>query len=218
MTEDVVLDWERRQRTGLEEAILCAGKSAGQIAEILEAAEARERSLLLTRLAPESFAALSSHHQEVLDFDPMSGDRLFRRIAGVADAESVAVVTAGTSDLPVAGEAARTLRYYGFAASPVADIGIAGLHRLMDRLDDLRRRRVIIVAAGMDGALPSVLAGLVPGAVIAVPTSTGYGAARGGETALSSMLTSCAPGLVVVNIDNGFGAACAALRVLHAAR
>ena len=129
----------------------------------------------------------------------------------------VAIVAAGTSDTPVAREAERVLRYQGRASSMILDVGVAGLHRLTRRLEEIRRHPVVIVCAGMDAALASVLGGLVSGAVIAVPTSVGYGAAEGGRTALNAMLASCAPGIAVVNIDNGYGAACAALRLLHAA-
>jgi pyridinium-3,5-biscarboxylic acid mononucleotide synthase len=127
-------------------------------------------------------------------------------------------VTAGTSDIPVAQEAARTLRFHGHEAANIPDVGVAGLWRLLARLEELRAMPVVIVAAGMDAALPSVVAGLVAGAVIAVPTSVGYGVAAGGRAALHAVLASCAPGLTVVNIDNGYGAACAALRILRASR
>jgi NCAIR mutase (PurE)-related protein len=127
----------------------------------------------------------------------------------------VAVIAAGTSDLPVSREAARTLEYYGETVSEFNDVGVAGLHRLLSRLADVRAHEVVIAVAGMDAALVSVLGGLVRAPLIAVPTSVGYGAARGGETALAASLASCAAGVVVVNIDNGFGAACAALRILN---
>jgi len=130
----------------------------------------------------------------------------------------VAVVCAGTADRPVAAEAERTLAFSGVRALSVSDVGVAGLWRLTERLDDLRSMDVVIVVAGMDGALPTVVAGLIPGVVIAVPTSVGYGVAAHGHAALNSSLASCAPGLVVVNIDNGYGAACAALRVLGISR
>jgi NCAIR mutase (PurE)-related protein len=123
-------------------------------------------------------------------------------------------VTAGTSDVPVAREAVRTLRFEGFAAEEIVDVGVAGLWRLLRRVEDLQRFPVVIVAAGMDAALPSVVGGLVGGLVIAVPTSVGYGVAAGGQTALNAILASCAPGIVTVNIDNGYGAACAAMRAL----
>jgi NCAIR mutase (PurE)-related protein len=129
----------------------------------------------------------------------------------------VAIVCAGTSDVAVAREAARTLRYHGEVATVIADVGVAGLWRLTRRLDDIRQHPIVIVVAGMDAALPSVLGGLVAGCVIAVPTSVGYGVAAGGRAALDAVLASCAPGITVVNIDNGYGAACAALRLLRAA-
>ena len=124
-------------------------------------------------------------------------------------------ITAGTSDVSVSREASRTLSYYGVPCLDIADVGVAGLWRLMERIEEIQRHRNVIVVAGFDAALPSVVGGLVPGLVIAVPTSTGYGVARGGETALFSSLVSCAPGVVVVNIDNGYGAACAAIRALR---
>ena len=129
----------------------------------------------------------------------------------------VAVVTAGTSDVPVAKEAVRTLAYYGEAALEVYDVGVAGLWRLLDRLEEIRAMPVVIAVAGMEASLPSVVGGQVPGLVVAVPTSNGYGVSAGGRVALDASLSSCAPGLAVVNIDNGYGAACVALRALHLA-
>ena len=122
---------------------------------------------------------------------------------------------AGTSDLPVSREAARTLEYYGERVSEINDVGVAGLHRLINRIGEIRAHHIVIAVAGMDAAMVSVLGGLVRAPIIAVPTSVGYGAAHGGETALAASLVSCAAGVVVVNIDNGFGAACAALRILN---
>ena len=136
-------------------------------------------------------------------------------MAPPAGTARVAVVTAGTSDAGPAREAVRTLAFNGHATTLIMDIGVAGLWRLTERVDEIAAHPVVIAVAGMDAALPSVLGGLVGSLVIAVPTSTGYGAARGGETALASCLTSCAPGIVVCNIDNGYGAACAAMRMLR---
>jgi hypothetical protein len=133
-----------------------------------------------------------------------------------ADGRTVAVVTAGTSDLPVAAEAASTLAFLGHPVERFNDIGVAGIHRLFGRIDEIQKASVVIVVAGMEGALPSVVGGLVSAPVIAVPTSVGYGAAFSGLAALLGMLNSCASGLTVVNIDNGFGAALAAHRILHA--
>jgi len=216
MTTDFVLDASRAGRIGFGEAVFCAGKSPAQISAILEQAEADGASLLLTRLDEGRRAALPPWQQDRLDYDPPSGTAFFGDPAPLVGAARVAVVTAGTSDVPVAREAARTLRFHGHASLQMADIGVAGLWRLMARLEEIRDMPVVIVAAGMDAALPSVLAGLVPGAIIAVPTSVGYGVAAGGRTALNAILASCAPGIVTVNIDNGYGAACAAMRVLNA--
>lgn len=221
--DDICLDFSRPARIGFEEAILCAGKSRTQLATILTRVRAEGVSCLMTRLEAAAFNELSDEHKGLLDYDPTSRTGFFNRAEPRAAATSapsgaVAVVAAGSSDLPVAAEAIRTLAYYRIEATPFMDVGVAGLWRLTRHLDDLRRFAVIIVVAGMDGALPSVLGGLVPGLLIAVPTSTGYGVAHGGETALHAALASCAQGLTVVNIDNGFGAACAALRALAMAR
>ena len=216
MAEDVNLDLRRRDRVGLDEAVLCEAKSVEQIAAICEEAAAGGLSLLLTRLDEEKTAALPGHLCRDLDFDPVSRTAFFGAVAPVSStaAATLAVVTGGTSDAPVAREAIRTLTYYGRSSTHIPDAGVAGLWRLLERVDDLAAARVVIVVAGMEGALSTVVAGLVPGAVIAVPTSVGYGVANAGTTALHAALTSCAPGLVVVNIDNGFGAACAAIRML----
>ena len=210
MTE-FVLDEQRSLRLGFGEAVFCAGKSPDQIAAILDHAQ---NPMLLTRLDADRHAALPARLRGDLDYDPVSRTAFFGEAAPVAGSVCVAVVTAGTSDVPVAREAMRTLRFAGREATLVADVGVAGLWRLLRRVDELRAMPVLIVAAGMDAALPSVLGGLVPGVIIAVPTSVGYGVAEGGQTALNAILASCAPGLLTVNIDNGYGAACAALRVL----
>jgi NCAIR mutase (PurE)-related protein len=211
---DFVFDAERASRIGLPEAVFCTGKSPEQIAAIVAEAEARGMPLLLTRLDAERFAALPAALRLKMDHDPLSATAFIGAPSPPARPARVAVVTAGTSDLPVATEALRTLRFHGEDALRVADVGVAGLWRLLARVEELRAMQVVIVAAGMDAALPSVVAGLVPGAVIGVPTSVGYGVAAGGHAALHALLASCAPGLVVVNIDNGYGAACAALRML----
>jgi len=212
--EEYVPDLPRAARIGFGEAVYCAGKSVAQIAAILDEASGRDASLLLTRLDETRFAALAERHRAGLDYDAVSRTAFAGPPRPLAGATRVAVVTAGTSDIPVAREAVRTLRFEGLAADEIADVGVAGLWRLLARVEELRSRAVVIVAAGMDAALPSVLGGLVPGLVIAVPTSVGYGVAEGGRAALAAALASCAPGVVVVNIDNGYGAACAAIRAL----
>jgi hypothetical protein len=217
MTEkEVEFDFPRRGRIGLSEAVFCEGKSVVQIEHILSLAETRGAPLLLTRLSVETFAALDEKLRRDLDFDPVSRTGLFGEYSAPAAPATVAVVAAGSSDVPVVREASRTLAFYGEAADEYIDIGVAGLWRVIEKREQLDRYAAVIVVAGMDGALFSVIGGLVGSVVIAVPTATGYGAAREGVTALHSALASCAPGVVVVNIGNGYGGACAALRVLRA--
>ena len=215
MTPEAIFDFTRAARTGLAEAIFCEGKTPAQIASIIENAQGRLRTLLLTRLSEEAFAALPKAIQKKANYDPLSRTAVMGEIPEAKGPARAVIVTAGTADVPVAKEAARTLACCGHAVDEVYDIGVAGLWRLLDRVDELSKYDVLIMVAGMDGAIFSVLGGLVPGAIIAVPTSTGYGASRKGETALHSALASCAPGIVAVNIDSGYGAACAAARMLR---
>jgi NCAIR mutase (PurE)-related protein len=212
---EINLDYERTQRIGFAEAVYSASKNIHQLAEILDQATERQISLLLTRLSKAQFDALPQRYPVSLDYDQASQTAFYGKSKPLNDVAEVAVITAGTSDVPVALEATRTLHFYGQAVLAINDVGVAGIWRLFERLESLKEMRVVIVVAGMDGALPSVVAGLVSGCVIAVPTSVGYGVANGGQTALNTALASCAPGLVVVNIDNGYGAACAALRVVQ---
>ena len=212
----IVLDLQREQRLGFDEAIYCAGKSVQQIEAIVaDGVEARTRRLF-TRLDAFKFEALAAPVRKALDFDPVSRTAMLGKKRAPSGPAAIAIVTGGSSDLPVSREAARTLEYYGRPSLHVPDVGVAGIHRLLARIDEIRPMRVVIAVAGMEGALPSVLGGLVPGVVIALPTSIGYGVAEGGTVALHSALASCAPGLLTVNIDNGYGAACAALRILGA--
>ncbi|MEO8739152.1 MAG: nickel pincer cofactor biosynthesis protein LarB [Casimicrobiaceae bacterium] len=208
------LDWERAARTGTSEAVLCEPKSTAQIDAIVAHASERGHRLLLTRLGSRKFSRLAPSSRDALDYDAESHTAILGGTIVAAFTARVAIVCGGTSDLAVAREAARTLAFAGEVATLLADVGVAGLWRLTEQLEEIRRHRVVIVVAGMEGALFSVLAGLVPCAVIAVPVSVGYGVARGGRTALHAALASCASGLAVVNIDNGFGAAHAALRIL----
>jgi NCAIR mutase (PurE)-related protein len=212
--EVVQLDRSRPERIGFGEAVLCETKAHKHLVAVLDQAQRMGDSMLLTRLRPAQFAALPPSYQQALDYDPGSDTAFLGDPKPLRGPTRTAVVTGGTSDVPVAREAVRTLAFHGVPAAEMHDVGVAGLWRLQKRVPELSTMDVIIAVAGMDAALPTVLTGLVPGLVIAVPTSVGYGVARGGLTALSSLLTSCAPGLVVVNIDNGYGAACAALRSL----
>lgn len=200
------LDTHRRLRRGLPEVVFCDGKPLAHLSAIVRRLSQARESVLLTRLDPHTFASLQRACPR-LRYESMA------RIAYEAPRRPtpvkglVAVVTGGTSDLPVAEEAAVTLRLLGSRAQRVYDVGVAGVHRLLSQWRLLRRARVIIVIAGMEGALASVVAGLVACPVVAVPTSVGYGASFEGVAPLLTMLNSCVPGIGVVNIDNGFGAA-----------
>lgn len=212
------LDLLRADRMGLDEALFCAGKTVGQIERIVRTVAAAGRPMLLTRLDEGRHAQLDSAVRALLDYDPLSRTAVVGESRPLREGARVALVCAGTSDLPTSREASRTLGYYGERVSEFNDVGVAGIHRLLSRIAEIRAHDVVIAVAGMDAALVSVLGGLVRSPIIAVPTSVGYGAARGGETALAASLASCAAGVVVVNIDNGFGAACAAMRILNVAR
>ena len=212
--DDFRLDWERIARTGTSEAVLCEPKTPRQIEAIVRHAQELDRRLLLTRLDRERLEGLDPGLRKLLDYDDVSRTAILGALPHPRTPPSVAIVCGGTSDVAVAGEAARTLAFEGCASSRYVDVGVAGLWRLMEHLDDIRTHRIVIAVAGMEGAIFSVLAGLVPSAVIAVPTSIGYGVAAGGHAALNAALASCASGLAVVNIDNGFGAAHVALRML----
>ena len=210
----VLADTHRVIRQGLPEAVYAAGKTLAQTADALSALVAAHGCALATRVSAE-VAALLQQRFPTGSYDEVS--RLYRigQMSGSFHSATIAVVCAGTSDSPVAEEASQTLEFVGARVNRITDVGVAGLHRLLARLDDLRAASIVIAIAGMEGALPSVLGGLVAAPVIAVPTSVGYGANLHGISALLSMLNSCASGLTVVNIDNGFGAAMAALRVLN---
>jgi NCAIR mutase (PurE)-related protein len=200
------LDLGRAARRGYPEAVYCEGKTPEQVAGI--AAALRERTdivTLFTRAGPGHAKAVL-HELPEAHYDAGAALLAWPPAPPAPSGGPVVVVAAGTSDLPVAREAMLTARYLGRDTELVVDVGVAGLHRLLGRLETLRRARVVVVAAGMDGALPSVVAGLIAAPVIAVPTSVGYGAAFEGLAALLAMLNACAPGVAVVNIDNGYGA------------
>ena len=215
--KEIKLDFERSERIGFGEAIFCADKSSAQISRILNKAHDSGLAMLITRLEPKKHDRLESEHKNLIDYDPVSETGFFHAHLEPAQPASVAIVTAGTSDARVAYEAARTLEFNGINSDVVFDVGVAGLWCLTEKIDEIKSYPIVIAIAGMDAALISVLGGLVSSLLIAVPTSTGYGAARDGETALAASLVSCAPGVVVCNIDNGYGAACAAIRAIQAA-
>jgi pyridinium-3,5-biscarboxylic acid mononucleotide synthase len=211
------LDHDRPRRRGLPEVIYGQGKIPEQVREIFLALVEKQPNVLATRVAPEAAELVMAAVPDV------EYDALARTLALVRDSEprsegTVLVVCAGTSDLPVAREAAITSRVFGNPTETLVDVGVAGLHRLLSEVGTLRRARVLIVVAGMEAALPTVIAGLVDAPVIAVPSSAGYGASFGGVTALLGMLNSCAGGVAVVNIDNGFGAAMTATLIARGGR
>ncbi|MGD1065536.1 MAG: nickel pincer cofactor biosynthesis protein LarB [Vulcanimicrobiaceae bacterium] len=207
------LDSERRERTGVPEVIFAAGKTLEQNLALVGALYARTGFALATRVPTEQRAALIAAYPDAV-LDETAG--ALRRGTLPPTGQRIAVVCAGTSDLPVAREAGFTLEAFGDEVVSATDVGVAGVHRLFEVLDEVRACRAVIVVAGMEGALPSVVAGLVKAPVIAVPTSIGYGAAFEGLAALLGMLTACAPGIGVVNIDNGFGAAALAHKIVTA--
>ncbi|MGV0806566.1 nickel pincer cofactor biosynthesis protein LarB [Mycolicibacterium setense] len=210
----VNLDFDRARRIGFGEAVLSDAKSDDQLIEVLTCLDSADRSMLFTRLAESRFEALPDRFRTQMDYESVSRTALFGRAAEVDGTPQIAVVSGGTSDVSVAREAVRTLSFHGHSVTEVYDVGVAGLWRLQERIPDIARHRIVIAVAGLEAALPTVLAGLVPALIMAVPTSVGYGISGGGKTALHSLLASCAPGLVVLNIDNGYGAACAAMRAL----
>jgi NCAIR mutase (PurE)-related protein len=227
MSDAARLDLQRRGRIGMVEAIWGEHKTAEQIAPILLKLQAAGEPALATRVDGAKAEAV----RQLLRAEPAAA-ALVEQLQFHAEARclslgspaapqpqlgEVVVLSGGTSDLPVASEAQLALRWHGISCRLVLDVGVAGLHRLLDQLEQLEQAQVLIACAGMEGALPTVLAGLVPQPVIGVPVSVGYGVSAGGKAALQGMLASCAPGLSVMNIDNGYGAAMAALRILRLA-
>lgn len=199
------IDHHRELRTGYPEIIYCAGKTTEQVKGIFRVMSEKENNIIGTRAKPEIFDAVKNILPEAVYYREAQIISLQKEKPETPES-SIAVITAGTSDIPVAEEAAVTAELLGNKVIRIYDAGVAGIHRLVDKLPEIRMCRVIIVIAGMEGALASVVGGLVDKPVIAVPTSVGYGASFGGISALLAMLTSCSAGVTVVNIDNGFGA------------
>jgi NCAIR mutase (PurE)-related protein len=208
------LDHHRSLRTGMPEVIFAAGKTPGQVAAIFERMANAGGNVLATRATRETYDAVHAIEPRA-EYHELARAITLSQAPSVPGKGTVAVVCAGTSDLPVAEEAAITARLMGNSVELIADVGVAGIHRLLAQKDSLQSARVLVVCAGMEGALPTVVAGLVHAPVLAVPTSIGYGASFGGMAALLGMLNSCSPNVCVVNIDNGFGAACIASLINH---
>ncbi len=206
------VDHHRALRQGFTEVVFAKGKTPGQVREIVRAMlekKGSKHNVLVTRADAKAYAAVKSL-SKAAKFHPLSGVIAIERNKEISGKGLIVVVSAGTSDIPVAEEALLTAQAMGNRAEHLYDVGVAGIHRLLQHKEKLAEARVVICVAGMEGALPSVVGGLVGVPVIAVPTSVGYGASFGGVAALLGMLNSCASNVTVVNIDNGFGAACVA--------
>jgi len=208
------VDHHRALRTGMPEVIFAESKAPAQVAAIFARMASAGGNVLATRASREVFEAVREAEPRA-EFHETARAITLKQTEPAAGKGTVGVVCAGTSDLPVAEEAAVTARLMGNTVELVADVGVAGIHRLLAAQNTLKSARVLIVCAGMEGALPTVVGGLVQAPVIAVPTSVGYGASLGGVAALLGMLNTCAPNVSVVNIDNGFGAACIASLINH---
>ncbi len=206
------LDTHRALRKGFPEVIFCAGKTPEQVLQIAGKYYSRGRRLLLTSVTPEQARKIRARFKSAVWHQPARCITIEKQ-PQKKRCGFIGIVCAGTSDLPVAEEAAVTAEIMGNRVERIFDVGVAGLHRLLSRLETLQRANVLVVIAGMEGALPSVVCGLVSNPVIAVPTSVGYGANLGGIAALLSMLNSCSSGITVVNIDNGFGGGYAASQI-----
>ncbi|MDH3244373.1 MAG: nickel pincer cofactor biosynthesis protein LarB [Saprospiraceae bacterium] len=214
MSKTFIIDDDRRRRLGFDEVVYGATKSVTLLLELLQDYSEKGQNVLVTKLQ-EAKAKILLKTYETSFYDVESGIFMLSHITEVDAKARVGIISAGSSDIGVANEALYTLAYMGVSAHVIHDVGVAGLHRLLDKLEELRAFDILIVVAGFEGALPTVIGGLLPQPIIAVPTSTGYGTAKNGETALYAMLTSCANGIVVVNVDNGYGAAMSAVRILN---
>lgn len=211
---NVLFDHGRTARIGLPEAVFCQGKDTNVLRALVREFHFNKNPILFTRLAPEVYAQFDDEEKNALDYHPLSATA-FTKALPKQNKGKVAIVSAGTADAPTSHEAARTLHYLGIDYTLFEDNGVAGLWRLTEKLDSINSHDVVIVVAGLDAALASVLGGLTPKPIFAVPTSVGYGVAEKGKVALGSILASCAPGVATFNIDNGYGAACAAMRILN---
>ncbi len=212
--DESIIDFQRRKRLGVIEAIWGEHKSIKQISEILKKYQLASETALVTRLTKEKAEKLLIDFPSAKFHEISSCLTMGSFLECISSKEEVIILTGGTSDLGVASEAEIALNLHGIKTKLLIDVGVAGIHRLLERLEEIKSAKVVIACAGMEGALPTVLAGLIPQPIIGLPVSVGYGISGGGKTALEGMLASCAPGLLVVNIDNGYGAAMAALRIL----
>lgn len=209
------IDFGRIERLGIAEAIYCKSKSASQINVILNTYELQKVPALLTRLSAAKLMEVEKHLLTRINYDAISLTAFYAGTMAKGPPGSVALVTGGTADLRVAREVARVLDFHRVQYQLIVDVGVAGLHRLLPRVEEIETNDVVVIVAGFEGALFSVIGGMISKPIVAIPTSVGYGVTAGGRIALMSALGSCAPGVTVVNIDNGYGGASAALRILN---
>ncbi len=217
MDQPFEIDFDRETRLGFPEIIYGASKSTHVLQNILKSYLEKGQNALVTKLQPVKIDDLAKSFPNAT-VDKESGVFLLELDESVLEKKQVAVISAGSSDAYVVNEVYYTLAYLGIQATCVSDVGVAGVHRLLKKVDRLKQFKVLIVVAGFEGALPTVVGGLLPQPIVAIPTSVGYGVAEGGQVALNTMLSSCANGISVVNIDNGYGAAMAAFRILSLIR
>ena len=214
MNLDIRFDFQRRDRLGLVEAIWGQDKSIDQLKRLSQNVLSKNEIVFITRINSEKANDLLNLHDDASFYEEAKCLIIGENSNKLNTNKKVAIISGGTSDLAVTLEAKIALEIHGVKCQSFMDVGVAGLHRLISHLEDLKKYDVLIVCAGMEGALATVVGGLLPQPIIAVPVSVGYGVSKNGETALNSMLSSCSPGIAVMNIDNGYGAAMAALRII----
>ena len=208
------LDHQRDERLGFPEIIYGKSKDVRSLKLILEEYKSKNKNALITKLQQEKAEMLFQDFQSSF-YDPLSGIFILNGYKEKEGEDYIAILSAGTSDLFVVNEAFHTLSFLGHKPKVIQDIGVSGIHRLLSKVEELKKYKVLIVVAGFEGALPTVVGGLLPQPIIAIPTSVGYGVSQGGNAALNTMLSSCANGITVVNIDNGYGGAMAAIRIIN---
>ena len=214
MNLDIRFDFERRERIGLIEAIWGADKSIDQLKRVSDEVLEKKELVFITRIDKEKAMNLLDIYTDAVFHEEANCLIIGENLKKIPTEKKVAIISGGSSDLAVTLEAKLSLEIYGVICQSFIDVGVAGLHRLLNQIDEINKYDVLIVCAGMEGALATVIGGLLSQPIIAVPVSVGYGVSKNGETALNSMLSSCAPGISVMNIDNGYGAAMAALRII----
>ena len=214
MNLDIRFDFQRRERIGLVEAIWGENKSLDQLKRVSEEVLAKKEVVFITRINKENANHLLDVYKEGIFYEEAKCLIIGENLNKFSTTKKVALISGGSSDLAATLEAKLALEIYGISCQTFIDVGVAGLHRLFGVIEEINKYDVLIVCAGMEGALATVIGGLLPQPIIAVPVSVGYGVSKNGETALNSMLSSCAPGISVMNIDNGYGAAMAALRII----